>query len=368
MASIVVSGDVLRRPTGSNLAVHLHYLIGLRKLGHQVAYLEDRDVLAGPEGGAAVPRAGLVLLENLLRRCRVEIPVVWVDSDAGLVGGMVWPQLRRRLRKTDLLLDIGGHCFLEERSLPRRRVLIDIDERRRAAGPELASRQVEHDLFFSNRRDPDELLAAEWLPTIPPVVPRLWYGPPARAELPLKVLVGRGFEEGGLGPTQGEGIAGEQLLALPARLSPRPWTTLPDEDSELAARLAASGWSVRAEAAVDGSLSAHRGQLIGSQACLSLRGHERDGVWFTAHDASFLAAGRPLITGDADLECWLPTGSGILTFSDLEGAVDAVELVARELPRHSAAARDVAERVFHFKVVLPNLLEQALPRHLQAVA
>jgi len=281
---------------------------------------------------------------------------------------MVWPQLRRRLRKTDLLLDIGGHCFLEERSLPRRRVLIDIDERRRGNTSAPASRQLDHDLFFSNRRDPDELLAAEWLPTIPPVVPRLWYGPPARAELPLKVLVGRGFEEGGLGPPQGEGIAGEQLLALPARLTPRPWTTLPDEDSELAARLAASGWSVRAEAAVDGSLSSHRGQLIGSQACLSLRGHERDGVWFTAHDASFLAAGRPLITGDADLECWLPTGTGILTFSDLEGAIDAVEHVARELPRHSAAAREVAERVFHFKVVLPNLLEQALPRHLQAVA
>ena len=368
MASIVVSGDVLRRPTGTNLAVHLHYLIGLRKLGHEVVYLEDRDVLADPEGGAAVPREGLLLLENLLRRCRVEIPVVWVDSDAGLVGGMVWPQLRRRLRKTDLLLDIGGHCFLEERSLPRRRVLIDMDEPHRGNPSAFSGRQLDHDLFFSNRRDPDELFAAEWLPTIPPVVPRLWYGPPARAELPLKVLVGRGIEEGGLGPPQGEGIAREQLLALPARLTPRPWTTLPDEGSELAALLAASGWSVRAEAAVDGSLSAHRGQLIGSQACLSLCGHEHEGVWFTAHDAAFLAAGRPLIAGAADLECWLPTGSGVLTFSDLEGAVDAVELVARELPRHSAAARDVAERVFHFKVVLPNLLEQALPRHLQAVA
>jgi hypothetical protein len=368
MASIVVSGDVLRRPTGSNLAVHLHYLIGLRKLGHEVVYLEERGLAAtDSDDGHVVPREGILLLENLLRRCRVEIPVVWVDSDAGLVGGMVWPQLRRRLRKTDLLLDIGGHCFLQERRLARRRVLIDIDERRHAGPAPLASRQLDHDLFFSNRRDPDELLAAEWLPTIPPVVPRLWYGPPARAELPLRVLVGRGFEEGGLGP-QGEGIAGEQLLALPARLTPRPWTTLPDDQSELAARLVASGWSVRAEAAVDGSLSTHRGQLIGSQACLSLAGQGHDSVWFTAHDASFLAAGRPLIAAGADLECWLPTGSGILTFTDLEGAVDAVELVARELPRHSAAARDVAERVFHFKVVLPNLLGQALPRHLQAVA
>ena len=85
MASIVVSGDVLRRPSGSNLATHLHYLIGLRKLGHQVTYLEERGLPAPGEGGedARVPRAGLVLLGDLLRRCRVDVPVVWVDSDAG---------------------------------------------------------------------------------------------------------------------------------------------------------------------------------------------------------------------------------------------------------------------------------------------
>ena len=34
---------------------------------------------------------------------------------------------------------------------------------------------------------PDALPDANWLPTIPPVVPRLWYGPPTRAELPLRV-------------------------------------------------------------------------------------------------------------------------------------------------------------------------------------
>jgi len=160
----------------------------------------------------------------------------------------------------------------------------------------------------------------------------------------------------------------ERLLDLPARVTPRPWTALRDVDSELAQELRAAGWSVRAEAAVDSSLSAHRAQLIGSQACLSFRRGDEDGVWFTAHDASFLAAGRPLIVADTDVDCWVPTGTGLLTVSDLDGALEAVELVARELPRHAAGARDVAERVFHFKVVLPNLLGQALPRHLRAVA
>jgi hypothetical protein len=364
MASIVVSGDVLRRPRGSNLAAHLHYLIGLRKLGHDVAYLEESGASADAEG--RVPREGLMLLGDLLRRCRVDIPVVWVDSDAGLVGGMVWPQLRRRLRSADLLLDIGGKCWLAERALPRRRALLDIEGCIERDPLEAAARQTNHDLYFTNRRDPDERLAAEWLPTIPPVVPRLWYGPPARAEMPLKVLVGRGSEQGGLGPSEGDGARVGQLVALPARLTPRPWTPLPDDGSELAQQLTAAGWSVRAEAAVDLSLSAYRAQLIGSQACLNLSDDRH--VWFTSHDASFLAAGRPLILGDRDIDCWMPTGAGVLTYQDLGGAIDAVEHVARELPRHAAAARDIAERVFHFSVVLPNLLSQALPRHLHAVA
>ena len=81
MASIVVSGDVLRRPRGSNLAAHLQYLIGLRKLGHEVTYLEERGLPHEDVGdGHVVPREGIVLLGDLLRRCRVDIPLVWVDA------------------------------------------------------------------------------------------------------------------------------------------------------------------------------------------------------------------------------------------------------------------------------------------------
>jgi hypothetical protein len=369
MASIVVAGGVLRRPTGSNLAAHLHYLIGLRKLGHQVIYLEERgETGPGEPAGAAasgVPRAGIVLLRDLLRRCRVDVPVVWVDQDAGLVGGMVWAQLRKRLSKADLLLDLGGHCWLAERTLPRRRALVDL-----RSGPTLlpAGRQTEHDLYFSYRRSPASLPGAGWQATIPPVVPRLWYGPRARAELPLRVLTG--LERCSSGP-QGIGPGSEEiedLLALPERIEPRPWTTLPAERGEEAERLAGAGWAVREEAAVDASLSTHRGHMIGSQAALALRGPGAQGIWFAAEDACFLAAGRPILSADRTLDSWLPTGSGIVTFDGFDGAVDAVARLQRDLPRHAAAARGIAERVFHFRVVLPSLLDKALPGRLKAAA
>jgi hypothetical protein len=370
MASIVVCGGVLRQPSGGNLAAHLHYLIGLRKLGHQVTYLEERGV-TGPgtdevEGAPAVPRAGIMLLGDLLRRCRVDVPVVWVDSDAGLVGGMVWPQLRRRLAEADLLLDLGGHCWLTERSLARRRVLIDLD-----SGPSIdrADRQTDHDVYFSYRRNPTALPGVSWLATIPPVVPRLWYGPAARPEMPIRVLADLTRQSLALHGVGATGPDVGRLLDLPDRIAPRPWTAVSADRRELADRLARAGWGVRDEDAVEGSLSSHRAAVIGSQATLSFRGAERArGIWFTAHDACFLAAGRPVIAGDRTLESWLPTGSGIVAFDGLDEAVEAVEQVRATLAAHAAAARGLAERVFHYRVVLPSLLEQALPRKLEAVA
>jgi hypothetical protein len=365
MASIVASGDVMRRPTGSNLATHLHYLIGLRKLGHEVIYLEDRG--AGQPGLSAVPRAGLVLLGELLRRCRVDVPLVWVNPDAGLVGGMVWPQLRRRLEKADLLLDLGGHCWLGERSLPRRRVLIDVDTAD-APLPE-AGHQLDHDLFFSYHREPSALADADWLPTIPPVVPRLWYGPPTRAELPLRVRADAAAAPPGTGEQSACGVSPGQLLALPGRISPRPWMALPAAHAALATELEGAGWAIRDAAEADSSLSSYRGNMIGSQAALSLRrGGSAASIWFSSQDACMLAAGRPVIVSDPDLDSWLPAGVGLLTFAGFDGSVSAIERIQGELPRHAAAARNIAERVFHFRVVLPSLLAQALPRRLEAVA
>lgn len=357
MASIVLTGDVLRRPSGSNVATHLQYLIGLRKLGHDVVYLEDRA--DDRDTGHAVPRAGLVLMRDLLRRCRVDVPVVWVDPDAGLVGGMVWPQLRRRLSKADLLLDLGGHCWMEERSLARRRVMIDVDT---ADEPLHAGRsQLEHDLYFSSRHEPATLPDADWLPTIPPVVPRLWYGPPTRAELPLRVRV----DVAGASEAGECAISGEQLLALPSRIAPRPWMAVPAPGAPEREMLLQAGWSLREEAELDASLSSFRAGMIGSQALLSA---SSGAAWFSSLDACFLAAARPVIVTGGDLDSWLPSGTGLIAADDLDAAVEAVARLQEELPRHAAAARAVAVRVFHFRVVLPALLEQALPRRLQVVA
>jgi hypothetical protein len=374
MAFVVVAGEVLRRPTGENLASHLHYLIGLRRLGHQVVYLEERSSEPGEPGehgsetATVVPRPGLVLLRDLLRRCRVEVPVVWVDSDAGLVGGMVWPQLRRRLSKADLLIDLGGHCWLPERRLARRRALVDLDGRFEESA---AGRQTDHDLRFSYR--PDGALSAdsEWLTTLPPVVPRLWYGPKARSGMSFHALAGGAWarrDADGRAFTSALRLAG--LLDLPERVPARFEIGARVDGEPARGLLREAGWGIPTPGETDASLSAYRAQVIGSQGAVVVPDPAPgrfEGGWLDARTACFLAAGRPLVVSNGELWDWSAARAGVVGFEQ-GGAAEAVERVRGRLEAHSMAARELAERFLHFRVVLPRLLERALPSRLEAVA
>jgi hypothetical protein len=54
----------------------------------------------------------------------------------------------------------------------------------------------------------------------------------------------------------------------------------------------------------------------------------------------------------------VPTGEGILAFTDIEGAVRAVNEIEKDYSHHSAAARQIAERVFGHREVLGDLLRR----------
>ena len=59
--------------------------------------------------------------------------------------------------------------------------------------------------------------------------------------------------------------------------------------------------------------------------------------WFSERSACYLAAGRPVICQDTGLATVLPTGAGLLTFSDADEAVDAINrFLTDRLPQLSA--------------------------------
>jgi hypothetical protein len=65
--------------------------------------------------------------------------------------------------------------------------------------------------------------------------------------------------------------------------------------------------------------------------------------WFSERSAGYLAVGRPVVVQDTGFSRHLPTGDGLLAFSDLDEAVAAVSEVDRRYAYHCAAARRIVE-------------------------
>jgi hypothetical protein len=53
----------------------------------------------------------------------------------------------------------------------------------------------------------------------------------------------------------------------------------------------------------------------------------------------------------------LPTGEGILTFSNLQEAINAINDVETNYDRHADAAHDIAENYFDSDKVLTHLID-----------
>ena len=86
------------------------------------------------------------------------------------------------------------------------------------------------------------------------------------------------------------------------------------------------GWRIIDPARVAGTPARYRRFVRGSLAELGVAKHgyvaTRSG-WFSDRSACYLATGRPVVAADTGIGDVLPTGVGLLTFTDLEEARDA---------------------------------------------
>ncbi|MFW5905115.1 MAG: glycosyltransferase, partial [bacterium] len=140
-------------------------------------------------------------------------------------------------------------------------------------------------------------------------------------------------------------------------LSPRG---LEEEDRR---RLTDAGWRVRDGLEISRDPDRYRTYIQCSRGEFTVAKDQnvrlRTG-WFSDRSATYLAAGRPVITQDTAFGENLPTGSGLFPFTTAQGVETALEAIRTDYPAHSRAAREIAREYFAHDVVLPRLLEEAL--------
>jgi len=116
--------------------------------------------------------------------------------------------------------------------------------------------------------------------------------------------------------------------------------------------------------AVSSDINKYRDYIWRSKAEFSVAKHlyvtTRSG-WFSDRSECYMAAGRPVLVQETGFSKYLPTGEGLLAFSNLEEAVDGISRINRDYKLHSRKAREIAREFFDARVVLSQLLSETQP-------
>ena len=116
--TIIVTGYAATYPVGGATWDYLQYVLGLKRLGHRVYYLEDTgrwmwDVTQNTFSDDASSNAAY--LAKWIAALDPELAHHWALRDVhGQYYGMSQAQVARLCRETDVFINYSGSCILRE--------------------------------------------------------------------------------------------------------------------------------------------------------------------------------------------------------------------------------------------------------------
>ncbi len=376
---IVLTGGIGRSVTGGQAWANLQYLIGLSMLGHDVFYLEDSGEWSGVYKWEKEETTwDLDYPGEYVRSCLEPFGFAerWMYRAGDKSAGLPIDTFREVCERADLLL-IRGIPFLSwrpEYDLPRRRAFIDIDpgftQFRYARGEPAFIETLDRSeaLFTIGQRieSPDcpiPTLGRKWLKTVSPVVLQEWPFANDVGSGPFTSIIRwRGMKDLNYkGVEYGQrNREFEKFFSLPSHTNQILKIAVTGGGNK---RLADNGWQAVDGWTVSKTPQQYRRFIQRSRAEFGVAKNTyvdtRSG-WFSDRSVCYLASGRPVLVQDTGIASWLPTGEGVVTFSDLDEAVAGIEAINKDYESHRKVARDLATGHFAAERVLPALLEAAL--------
>ncbi|MGH9135746.1 MAG: hypothetical protein ACRD0G_01700 [Acidimicrobiales bacterium] len=375
--TITIAGSLAQRPrVGGHTWVFLQYLLGFRRLGWDVHFVDRLE--PGTEKGA-----GVDYLASVMERVGLGDRWTLLYDGGREVYGVDRAEAVSRARRSAFLLNVMG--FLDDADLlaaAPRRVFLDIDPGfgqlwRDLGLHDLFAGHDDHVTIGENIGRPGCLIPTcglDWITTKQPVVLDEWpvAGEAGEAAEAAEAAGGRITSvcswRGPFGPIEHHGTTYglrvhefRRFLELPSLTGETFELALDIDDADAADldRLRANGWGVVDPSVVASDPWRYRGyvQQSAAELCVAKQLYVATGSgWFSDRSACYLASGRPVVAQDTGLAGLVPAGDGLLTFGTLDEAVAAVEAVRSDPVRHGRAAREVAEAHFSSDVVLPKLL------------
>lgn len=360
----------------------IHYLLGFQRLGWDVYYVEDSGASPYDPDAASVTgdcRYAVRYVGDVMHRAGLDGRWVYLDMLHGETHGMSRAALDDLYRTATGIVNLcGATAPRAEHRQGAKLLYVETDpvyEQFNVAlgdGPSTGFLQS-HDVLFTygeNIGAPDcpvPLAGFTWHHTRPPVVMDCWAGQAdasARAFTTVASFANKGKDITYDGVTyqwsKHENFL--RFLDLPRR-TPQPFLmAMKPTDPGVEARVRAAGWELVDPEATSRDVDRYRDFIRASRGEFTVAKdiyvRPRSG-WFSDRSVCYLAAGRPVVTQDSGFGKFIPTGEGLFAYTTMEEAVDALERINDDYPRHSAAARRVAADSFGAEPVLRRLLADA---------
>ena len=377
---VIVLGIAFWYPLAGVTYQILHYLLGLRALGYDTYYVEDS------QAGVYDPAVGDFTYDytaNLdLIGPRLDehgFAGRWACRDTeGVTHGLPAAALDDLYRTADACLNVCGshHLNDQQRAIPAR-LYCESDPfsaQVKAAGGDAGTRAFldAHTHFFTfgeNVGRPGCLIPAtghHWQPTRQPVHLPLWataatggttYNTIATWQNKGPPLVWDGQDYWW---TKDREFL--KVIDLPVRRPDLAFELATGVEPAVRDLLLANRWRLADAHAMSIDPHVYADYIKRSRGEFTVArdqyGRPRTG-WFSDRSACYLAAGRPVVTGDTAFDVSLPTGRGLFAFTGVDSAAAAVDAVESDYAGHCRAAREIAAEYFAADKVLGSVMSRA---------
>jgi hypothetical protein len=373
---IACSGYLLGYPLGGHSFHHLQYLVGFKRLGHDVTYFENAgwpDSCYDPvtDMMTSDPTYGLTYLRQLLHPHGLDDDWCYLAED-GTSHGMPRAQLAQRLRECDVYFNLSNINWIDELRECRRRALVDTDPVFTQIGGHGIGGPFEryHTLFTygENVHRPGCTMPTggkQWLPTRQPVVPELWAVTRGDSSAPITTVMN--WTAYGAYEFEGRKYGQKDIEFVPFIMLPietsRAMAMAVGTTRDVEQQLTDGGWRMVSGREVTRDPRAYQRFIADSKAEFAVAKHAYVSTqcgWFSDRSTGYLASGRPVVVQDTGFSRFLPCDKGLLAFRTRDEALAMLVRLDEDYESHCAAARRVAEEHFHADRVLNDMLSKVV--------
>ncbi len=383
---IVVMGFMGSMPIAGVIWQHIHYVVGLQRLGHDVYFIEDSARLPyNPETFEVTDEFDYAA--KVLSRLADEFDFKnrWAYCARYLAknptAGLPLKKIRQLYREADAILNVCGTQEFNNDLLVSDRILyvesdpgveqIKIDKGVKSTMEYLRRHRA---LFtfgenVGTKSFPVPTHGFKWLATRQPVVTGFWKTRRSPASAPVFTSVANWSTSG----LKDISWRGERYLwsksreflrfvSAPAKAGETFELATNIKDSKTRTKFQRNGWRLRCPLQMSVDYWLYRDYIQRSKGEFTVAKDQYVRLntgWFSDRSACYLAAGRPVITQETGFTKNYGGKAGLLSFRSVGEIVDAVEDVNRDYANHSRAAYDIAREFFEAEKVLKSILDRA---------